>query len=106
MHGMGSVAQRIQNQVIESAKQLEGRRRHGTEVGEIGERAHAESVYGNRAMLCGYWNNAQSKEVEGSVECMNFNLRNGTFRGLRFEDVRESAAQNGLCLPGGVYGDR
>src|SRR5690348_18446882 len=78
VHGMGSVAQRIQNQVIESAKQLEGRRRHGTEVGEICERAHAESVYGNRAMLCGNWYYAQSKEVEGCVECMNCNVLSGT----------------------------
>src|SRR5690348_2374143 len=92
MHWVRSVAQRVQNQVVEAAEQLERSGRDRAEIREIRERADAESVNRNGAVLRQNRDNVQSKEFECSIERMNFDLRNGALHRLGLENVSKSAA--------------
>lgn len=94
VHGVGSIAKRVEDEMVEVAEERFGGFRDGAEVGEVSERADTEPVHGERSVLGGDGNNACAEKVEVSIKNVKFYLRDGAFCRLRLEDVGEGTAEN------------
>lgn len=105
MHGMRSVAQSVEDQMVEAAQKVFGGLRHGVEVGEISDGANAEAVDGDGAMLGGNRNYMRAKKFECAIDGVEFDLGNGTLDGWWRENVSESAAENRERVFGGENRD-
>lgn len=94
VHGVGSIAKRVEDEMVEVAEERFGGFWDGAEVGEVSERADTEPVHGERPVLGGNGNDTCAEKVKVSIEDVKFYLRDGAFCRLRLEDVGEGTAEN------------
>src|SRR5579872_455395 len=94
MHGMRSVAQRVENQMVEAAQKVFRGLRHRIEIGEIGNGADAEAIHGDGAVTRGEGNDLRAEKFECAIDGVEFNLWQEAFERCGRENVCESAAEN------------
>src|ERR1700683_906334 len=102
MHGMRSVAQSVQNKIVESAQEVFRLFRHGAEIGEVCSVAKAKAENGCGAVIRRDGNYFQAEEFKGPVDRVHFHTGHGTDCWSVVEDVGELLAQRGLRFHRGV----
>src|SRR6185437_11598784 len=95
MHGMRSVAQRVENQMVKAAQEILRRLRDRIEIGEISDGADAESIHSDGAVTRGERNYFRAEELECTVDCVEFHLWQRALERWPRENVSDSAAENG-----------
>src|SRR5580704_718517 len=106
MHGMRSVAQSVENKIVEAAKQLFRLFRHRAEIGEIGRVAKTKSENGGRAVVRGDRDYFQAEEIEWTVDRVHFHAGQRTDGGSVVENIGELPAERSLGFRRGINWNR
>src|ERR1700735_2305695 len=96
---MRSVAQSVQDKVIESAKKVSRLFGYGTEISEIGGITKSESQDGSGAMVCRDRDYFQAEKIERAVDCVHFHARQRSERlpaALNYRGEYHRAQERGL----------
>ena len=101
VHGMGNVAECIEDQFVEILQQSEGGVGKGAEVGEVGGAAEAVAEDFEVAVEKRDGSEGDAEKLEGLADFAKGDTGNGAELGETVEDVREGAAQG---LEGGSVG--
>src|ERR1700735_15667 len=93
---MRSVAQSVQDKVIESAKKVSRLFGYGTEISEIGGITKSESQDGSGAMVCRDRDYFQAEKIERAVDCVHFHAGQRADGRRVVKNISELAAQRSL----------
>ena len=106
VHGVGGVAEGVEDEVVEILQEILGGIRDDAEVGEIRGAAEAEAEHAHIAVRGGNGSDAQAVKGEGAINAVQRETGDGAEGGAGIENVREGALQGVECFLRGVDRER
>ncbi len=104
VHGMGNIAEGVEDEVVEVFKERDGGFGKTAEIGEIRGAAEAEAEHVHVAVEERHGNDGNAEKLEGALDFVEDDAGEGAEGGLGVKDVGEGAADDAEGFLGAVNG--